>query len=107
MQVVVNKRRTRQSPQFRVEGDIPKAVISFLKETYGDRVDITAPEDETVNVFETEWFLSMERNTQPGVALRKQGPRRRPFLLGGGAESATAHPRQSRGRVALFQGRGG
>ena len=67
MQVAVKAPRT----DFRVEGKIPPKVIAALRSLYGAGVRVLETEDEeTVNLFETDWYKKMEAKSTPGGNLR-------------------------------------
>ncbi len=67
MLVAVKTPRT----DFKVEGKIPREVITALRNLYGKSVRVLDPKDEeTVNIFETDWYKRMEAKSTPGENLR-------------------------------------
>ncbi len=67
MLVAVKAPRT----DFKIEGKIPEKVVTALRNLYGKRVRVLDPEDEeTVNIFETDWYKRMEAKSTPGGNLR-------------------------------------
>jgi DNA-binding XRE family transcriptional regulator len=69
MLAVVKKHHTNQS-LFEVRGDIPTHVVRFLKEQFGQDVEVLQEDEEMVNVFETDWFKDISNRTTPGEVLK-------------------------------------
>lgn len=70
MLAVVKKRRTNQA-LFEVRGDIPLKVVRFLKEQFGQDVEVLEDNsEELVNVFDTDWYKITNSNTSPGDVLK-------------------------------------
>ena len=71
MLAVVKKHHTDQ-PLFEIRGDIPAKVVEYLKEEFGQYVEVwQADEDEDmVDIFETEWYKKTSAATTPGEVLR-------------------------------------
>jgi DNA-binding XRE family transcriptional regulator len=54
-----------------IRGEIPKKIISTLKEEYGNKVKfIEDNDDELINVFETDWYKKIKSQTTPGNNLK-------------------------------------
>lgn len=54
-----------------IRGNIPKNLLKVLKEDYGKKLKlIENPEDELVDVFETDWYKGMSKKRKPGDAMR-------------------------------------
>jgi len=69
MLAVVKKHRTNQ-PLFEIRGDIPIKVVEYLKEEFGQDVEVLKEDEEMVNIFETEWYKKISSTTTPGEVLR-------------------------------------
>ena len=74
MLAVVKTPRTNK-PALTIKGQIPKWMISRLKKEYKARLIIQDDEDKIekddfVNVFETEWFSSIDSQMAPGENLK-------------------------------------
>jgi DNA-binding XRE family transcriptional regulator len=55
----------------RIQGDIPGPLLSVLKAQYGKKLLLREnPDDEVVNVFETDWYKSRKSAMTPGKCLR-------------------------------------
>ena len=56
---------------FRIEGNIPQWIIKQIKKVYGNKVNIKADKDEeSVNVFETNWYKKISKKITPGFSLK-------------------------------------
>ena len=54
-----------------IKGDIPKNLLKVLKEDFGNKLKlIDNPDDELVNVFETDWYKDISKKRKPGDAMR-------------------------------------
>lgn len=54
-----------------IEGDIPPDLINYLKRNYGKKLKLVKEkDDELVDVFETDWFKKISKNTKSGDAMR-------------------------------------
>lgn len=51
-----------------IKGEIPKAVLSVLKKSFGDKLKIK--EDEYVNAFETEWYKNTDNEMTVGDTIK-------------------------------------
>lgn len=69
MLAVVKKHHTKQL-LFEVRGDIPTKVVQYLRKEFGQDVEVLKEDEETVNVFETEWFKNISAETTPGEAMK-------------------------------------
>jgi len=65
----VKKHHTNQ-PLFEIRGDIPVKVVEYLKEEFGQNVEVLKEDEEMVNVFETEWYKKISSTTTPGEVMR-------------------------------------
>jgi DNA-binding XRE family transcriptional regulator len=69
MLAVVKKHHTNQT-LFEVKGNIPSKVVKFLKGEFGQDVQVLQENEETVNVFDTEWYKEISASTNPGDTLK-------------------------------------
>jgi len=70
MQAVVRMPRTKKV-RFKVDGDIPDNIINYLKHNFGKNLEILDyPDDEYIDVFETEWYKERKKKMTPGKVLR-------------------------------------
>jgi DNA-binding XRE family transcriptional regulator len=70
MLAVVKKHRTDQA-LFEVRGDIPPKVVHYLKEQFGQDVEVLDENpEEMVDVFNTDWYKDISSNTSPGDVLK-------------------------------------
>ena len=54
--------------EIKMEGDIPKKILSVLKELYGKRVIIS--DDEYVNIEDSDWYKKMKKDMKPGDYMK-------------------------------------
>ena len=67
MQAVVKTPRI----EINIKGDIPEKLMSVLEEEYGEQVQLSEDSDEeTVNIFETDWYQNIKSKMMPGDNLR-------------------------------------
>ena len=67
MQAVVKTPRI----EINIKGDIPEKLLSLLEEEYGEQIQLLDDsEDETVDIFATEWYRDIKSRTSPGDNLR-------------------------------------
>ena len=64
MQVVVKK------PHIRIEGEVTKDLLDYLKQKYGEIEVIEDDEEELIEVRESAWYKSLRTNISPGDNLR-------------------------------------
>jgi DNA-binding XRE family transcriptional regulator len=69
MLAVVKKRRTNKL-LFEIKGEIPKKVIKYFTQEYGNKFEIIDKQDELIDIFETDWFKKINHDTTPGDSLR-------------------------------------
>ena len=70
MLAVVKKRRTNKR-LFEIKGDIPKNVIDYFKQKYGNSFEIIEEsENDLVDIFKTDWFKKVNQSTTPGESIR-------------------------------------
>lgn len=69
MLAVVKKHHTNQ-PLFEVRGDIPPVVVHYLKKQFGQDVEVVPENEETINLFNTEWYQQISSTTFPGDIMR-------------------------------------
>ena len=63
MQAVVKMPRIN----FRIDGDIPQDLLSFLQEKYGKGLELIENSDEEyVDVVETDWYRNTKAQMSPG-----------------------------------------
>jgi DNA-binding XRE family transcriptional regulator len=54
-----------------IKGNIPENLLKVLKEDYGKKLKIIEnPDDELVDIFETDWYKDISKERKPGDALR-------------------------------------
>jgi DNA-binding XRE family transcriptional regulator len=58
--------------EINVKGNnIPSKILTFLKEEYGKKLHITDDnEDESVDVFQTDWYKNTKSSLTPGFNLK-------------------------------------
>lgn len=55
----------------RIEGDIPKPVLTVLREQFGNKLVVKeSAGDALVDVFETDWYKTRKKSMTPGKYLR-------------------------------------
>jgi DNA-binding XRE family transcriptional regulator len=69
MLAVVKKHLTKQ-PLFEVRGNIPTKVMEYLKEEFGQDVELLEDDEDMVNIFDTDWYREINSSTTPGEILR-------------------------------------
>ena len=69
MLAVVKKHLTKQ-PLFEVRGNIPTKVMEYLKEEFGQDVEMSEDDEDMVNIFDTDWYREISSSTTPGEVLR-------------------------------------
>jgi len=69
MLAVVKKHHTNQ-PLFAVKGDIPLKVMEYLKEEFGQDIEVLQDDEEMVDIFESDWYKEISAATTPGEVLR-------------------------------------
>ncbi len=67
MQAVVKTPRI----EINIKGEIPGKLMTVLEEEFGEQVELLEENDEeTVDIFETDWYRSIKSGTTPGDNLR-------------------------------------
>jgi len=57
--------------EINIKGEIPEKLLSLLEEEYGEGVQIAKDDgEETVNVFDTDWYKEIKPKIAPGDNLR-------------------------------------
>ncbi|MBN4054324.1 helix-turn-helix transcriptional regulator [Nitrospira defluvii] len=69
MLAVVKKHHTKKT-LFEVKGDIPSDVMGYLKEKFGQDIEIVKEEEELVNIFDTKWYKEVNSSTTPGETMK-------------------------------------
>ena len=69
MLAVVKKHHT-DSPLFEVKGEIPKDILNYLKDKYPEDIEITEGKDESVNLFDSDWFLNIGASITTGETVK-------------------------------------
>jgi DNA-binding XRE family transcriptional regulator len=69
MLAVVKKRRTNKR-LFEIRGDIPQNTIKYLKKEFGSSFEILQDENELIDIFKTDWFSKIHKNTRPGDSIK-------------------------------------
>ena len=54
--------------EIKMEGDIPKKILSVLKELYGEKVIISA--DEYMSIEDTDWYKKVKKEMTPGDYMK-------------------------------------
>jgi DNA-binding XRE family transcriptional regulator len=58
-----------KKPRIEAKGDISQKIITFFRKTYGEK-NVEIIDDDYVNVFETEWYKNISKESSPGKTLR-------------------------------------
>lgn len=69
MLAVVRKHHTNQ-PLFEIRGDIPSKVVRYLKDQFGQDVEVMQDNEEMVDVFDTKWYKEISTATTPGETMK-------------------------------------
>jgi len=69
MLAVVKKPHTNMM-LFEVKGDIPKQVLGYLQQQFGQNIEIIEDDEESVNIFETNWYKQISATLTPGDAMK-------------------------------------
>jgi len=57
--------------RIRIKGRVPNKLIDLLAEEYGNALQITPdPEDEKLNVFQTDWYKNLKKRLSPGSYIK-------------------------------------
>jgi len=57
--------------KIRIKGRVPKKLIDLLAEEYGNALQITPdPEDEKLDVFQTDWYKNLKKRLSPGSYIK-------------------------------------
>ncbi len=57
--------------RIRIKGRVPKKLIDLLAEEYGKALQITPdPEDEKLDVFQTDWYKNLKKRLSPGSYIK-------------------------------------
>jgi DNA-binding XRE family transcriptional regulator len=57
--------------RIRIKGRIPNKLIDLLAEEYGNALQITPdPEDEKLDVFQTDWYKNIKKRLNPGTYIK-------------------------------------
>jgi DNA-binding XRE family transcriptional regulator len=64
MQVVV------KTPRIKLDGEISEELVRYLRERYGELEVIDDPEEELIEVAESQWYRSIRAQTTPGTNMR-------------------------------------
>ena len=54
--------------EIKMEGDIPKKILSVLEELYGEKVIIS--DDGYVNIEDTDWYKKIKKEMSPGDYMK-------------------------------------
>ncbi|MES9883436.1 MAG: helix-turn-helix transcriptional regulator [Sedimenticola sp.] len=68
--LAVVKRHHTDTPLFEVKGEIPSEILEYLKDKFPGDVQVTDDDEESVNVFDSAWFLNINASTTPGEVVR-------------------------------------
>ena len=69
MLAVVKKPHT-DIPMFEVKGEIPSQVLTYLRNAFGQNIEVTSEENESVNMTETSWYRSLSASVTPGETVK-------------------------------------
>jgi DNA-binding XRE family transcriptional regulator len=54
-----------------IKGHIPPRLLDVLQDEYGKAVQITSdPDDELVDVFQTDWYKTIKKELTPGTYMK-------------------------------------
>jgi len=57
--------------RIRITGRVPNKLIDLLAEEYGNALQITPdPEDEKLDVFQTDWYKNLKKRLSPGSYIK-------------------------------------
>ena len=57
--------------RIRIKGRVPNKLIDLLAEEYGNALQITQdPEDEKLDVFQTDWYKNLKKSLRPGSYIK-------------------------------------
>jgi DNA-binding XRE family transcriptional regulator len=57
--------------KIRIKGRVPNKLIDLLAEEYGNALQITPdPEDEKLDVFQTDWYKNIKKRLSPGSYIK-------------------------------------
>ena len=57
--------------EIQIKGDIPPKLLSVLQEEYGEKMQLSFDsDDETVDIFETDWYREIKSKITPGDNLK-------------------------------------
>jgi DNA-binding XRE family transcriptional regulator len=57
--------------RIRIKGRVPNKLIDLLAEEYGNALQITPdPEDEKLDVFQTDWYKNLKKRLSPGSYIK-------------------------------------
>jgi DNA-binding XRE family transcriptional regulator len=57
--------------EINIKGKIPQRILTLLREEYGEKVQLSEDYDEeTVNIFETDWYKKTKAKITPGDNLK-------------------------------------
>ena len=57
--------------KIRIKGRVPNKLIDLLAEEYGNALQITPdPEDEKLDVFQTDWYKNLKKRLSPGSYIK-------------------------------------
>ena len=57
--------------RIRIKGRVPNKLIHLLAEEYGNALQITPdPEDEKLDVFQTDWYKNLKKSLRPGSYIK-------------------------------------
>lgn len=69
MLAVVKKPHTENS-LFEVKGEIPKKLLQYLQDNFGNDVEIVDEGEETVNIFSSNWFKETTNSLTTGEVVK-------------------------------------
>ena len=69
MLAVVKKPHT-ETPLFEVKGEIPRKLLKYLQENFGNDVEVIDEEGQYSNIFSTSWFQKTSESITPGEAVK-------------------------------------
>ncbi len=69
MLAVVKKPHT-ENPLFEVKGEIPKKLLQYLQDNFGNDVEIVDEDEEMVNIFSSNWFKKTTDSLTSGEVVK-------------------------------------
>lgn len=69
MLAVVKKPHTENS-LFEVKGEIPKKLLQYLQDNFGNDIKIVDEDEEMINIFSSDWFKNTTNSLTSGEVVK-------------------------------------